>query len=235
MTVGEDCWLYDGRVTVQLFPRAWSTTLSSNMSSTQKKDGAWFSAWQPSQDTLSLTVRQPSIQAQKTTIITLQKWLGDQTRLTFRWTERQMNYQCVIKSVPTQLKYDAVMVDISLTLQLLTNEFMTSARGYTLTTGIENMLYADLVTQTTDDFVFSDDKHEVGSIATDAIAQRKQWNGWNATYNSDGTATFVKAGGRFNIGGVIHKQYRVRITDAFVKAMNGGFDLESILRQYASS
>lgn len=232
----DHCTLTDGYVTCDLYVRSWNTTLSSNMSSTAKKDGAWFSAWQPAQDTMSLTIRQPSTVGQATTVTTLQKWLGDQSILTFSWTERSMSYQCVIKSAPTNLRYDAVMVDLNLTLQLLTNSFMKTSRGYVVTSGIQQMLLADLVSQTTDDFQMPGDESKFGDVSKRFMSEQKsQISGWDVTYKSDGTVIFKK---HYELGdsmsNLFSKSYEIKVNDSFVKALNDGMDIEATLREYAS-
>lgn len=247
----DHCTLTDGYVTCDLYVRSWSTTLSANMSATPKKDGQWFTAWQPSQDTMSLVIRQPSQVAQATTLTTLQKWLADQSLLTFSWTERYMNYQCVIKSAPTKLNYDVVMNDINLQIQLLTNSFIDVSRGYTVSSSIESMLSADLVSSTLDDF----DKQQsnqnsssgdssgdnsdggssggsssssgAGSLVRKARESNKQWSGFKVTYNSDGTALFRWTKSFYD------RIYTVKLTDDFIRQMNRGGDLEAIVKAHS--
>lgn len=235
----DHCTLYDGHVQTDLYVRSWSTTLSSSMSSTPKRDGAWFTAWQPSQDTLSMTIRQPSTYAQATTLVTLQKWLADQSQLSLDWTERDLHYRCLVKSAPTQLNYNVVMNDINLTLQLLTNAFISSTSGYTPSSTIESMVLRDLVVGSLDDFresssnqnSTSSQESENRNTAKFAMSVNRQWSGWSVDYTrvrNEVVATFTKKNSN---GYLTDRTYVVKLTDSMVKQMNSGSNIESILKK----
>lgn len=107
-----------------------SMPFSSSMSAIKSRDASWFEAWQPSQDSLSLTFRQQSIADQMMTIQILQRWCKLGTMLHIAYPERDIDYDCVIDSCPLELDYSAVMKDCTVHLTLLTNSFIQSMESF---------------------------------------------------------------------------------------------------------
>lgn len=172
------CVLSSNDVAVELYVVAMSTSLSSSMQPVLGCRATWFEAWQPSQDTLSITFRQPSVDAQYSVISTLRRWAQGNSMLYLRYPERDIDYRVVIRSIPLRKRYDATMLDATVTFQPLTNRFIGSTVPYVYTDMAYAMLGSEFITDTVDDAISFDTEQQIRNLFT----QNAQFDGYRITY-----------------------------------------------------
>ena len=220
------CVLSSNDVAVELYVVAMSTSLSSSMQPVLGCKATWFEAWQPSQDTLSITFRQPSVDAQYQVISTLRRWAQGNSMLYLRYPERDIDYRVVIRSIPLRKRYDATMLDATVTFQPLTNRFIGSTVPYVYTDMAYAMLGSEFITDTVDDALSFDTEQQLRNLFT----QNAQFDGYRIAYlnypnvqiqirrtNKDGLVTWSNA-------------YTVRMTQSLAKHLANGDDIEWYLR-----
>ena len=220
------CVLSSNDVAVELYVVAMSTSLSSSMQPVLGYKATWFESWQPSQDTLSITFRQPSVDAQYQVISTLRRWAQGNSMLYLRYPERDIDYRVVIRSIPLRKRYDATMLDATVTFQPMTNRFIGSTVPYVYTDMAYAMLGSEFITDTVDDALSFDTEQQIRNLFT----QNAQFDGYRIAYlnypnvqiqirktNKDGSVRWSNA-------------YTVKMTQGLAKHLANGDDIEWYLK-----
>lgn len=220
------CVLSSNDVAVELYVVAMSTSLSSSMQPVLGCKATWFEAWQPSQDTLSITFRQPSVDAQYSVISTLRRWAQGNSMLYLRYPERDIDYRVVIRSIPLRKRYDSTMLDATVTFQPLTNRFIGSTVPYVYTDMAYAMLGSEFITDTVDDALSFDTEQQIRNLFT----QNAQFDGYRITYlnypNIQIQFRRVDNDGREQWSSV----YTVKMTQDLAKHLANGDDIEWYLK-----
>ena len=225
------CVLSSNDVAVELYVVAMSTSLSSSMQPVLGCKATWFEAWQPSQDTLSITFRQPSVDAQYSVISTLRRWAQGNSMLYLRYPERDIDYRVVIRSIPLRKRYDATMLDATVTFQPLTNRFIGSTVPYVYTDMAYAMLGSEFITDTVDDALSFDTEQQIRNLFT----QNAQFDGYQITYLNypDIQIQFriVDNDGREQWSSV----YTVKMTQDLAQRLARGDDIQAYLKANQSA
>lgn len=225
------CVLSSNDVAVELYVVAMSTSLSSSMQPVLGCKATWFEAWQPSQDTLSITFRQPSVDAQYSVISTLRRWAQGNSMLYLRYPERDIDYRVVIRSIPLRKRYDATMLDATVTFQPLTNRFIGSTVPYVYTDMAYAMLGSEFITDTVDDAISFDTEQQIRNLFT----QNAQFDGYQITYLNypDIQIQFriVDNDGREQWSSV----YTVKMTQDLAQRLARGDDIQAYLKANQSA
>ena len=225
------CVLSSNDVAVELYVVAMSTSLSSSMQPVLGCKATWFEAWQPSQDTLSITFRQPSVDAQYQVISTLRRWAQGNSMLYLRYPERDIDYRVVIRSIPLRKRYDATMLDATVTFQPLTNRFIGSTVPYVYTDMAYAMLGSEFITDTVDDALSFDTEQQIRNLFT----QNAQFDGYQITYLNypDIQIQFriVDNDGREQWSSV----YTVKMTQDLAQRLARGDDIQAYLKANQSA
>lgn len=249
------CFLTGGNVQVEVGVVSWSTSLRSSMTPMYTQGHTWFQAWNPSNDSLSMTLRQNSRTAQKALSSTLFAWMKMNTEVTIDWYERNMHYTAIVASAPQRDDYNVVMNDINVTFLLVTNRFIDSIAPFTISNKVMEILGGDFVDKTVDDLLqehaIDEEKEEDAKKKAAADKNKKngwspvvqkahdsnqQWEGYKVVYHDDGTATFsyvdysAPSPGLMPIAPVyptIHR--RVKLTDDLIRRLNRGDDIRQWL------
>lgn len=225
------CVLSSNDVAVELYVVAMSTSLSSSMQPVLGCKATWFEAWQPSQDTLSITFRQPSVDAQYQVISTLRRWAQGNSMLYLRYPERDIDYRVVIRSIPLRKRYDATMLDATVTFQPLTNRFIGSTVPYVYTDMAYAMLGSEFITDTVDDAISFDTEQQIRNLFT----QNAQFDGYQITYLNypDIQIQFriVDNDGREQWSSV----YTVKMTQDLAQKLARGDDIQAYLKANQSA
>lgn len=220
------CVLSSNDLAVELYVVAMSTSLSSSMQPVIGANSVWFESWQPSQDALSITFRQPSVDAQYQVISTLRRWAQGNSMLYLRYPERDIDYRVVIRSIPLRKRYDSTMLDATVTFQPMTNRFIGFTVPYVYTDMAYAMLGSEFITDTVDDALSFDTEQQIRNLFT----QNAQFDGYRIAYlnypnvqiqirrtNKDGSVTWSNA-------------YTVRMTHSLARHLANGDDIEWYLR-----
>ena len=225
------CVLSSNDVAVELYVVAMSTALSSSMQPVLGYKATWFEAWQPSQDTLSITFRQPSVDAQYQVISTLRRWAQGNSMLYLRYPERDIDYRVVIRSIPLRKRYDATMLDATVTFQPMTNRFIGSTVPYVYTDMAYAMLGSEFITDTVDDAISFDTEQQIRNLFT----QNAQFDGYQITYLNypDIQIQFriVDNDGREQWSSV----YTVKMTQDLAQKLARGDDIQAYLKANQSA
>ncbi|WP_288923509.1 hypothetical protein [uncultured Bifidobacterium sp.] len=225
------CVLSSNDVAVELYVVAMSTSLSSSMQPVLGCKATWFEAWQPSQDTLSITFRQPSVDAQYSVISTLRRWAQGNSMLYLRYPERDIDYRVVIRSIPLRKRYDATMLDATVTFQPLTNRFIGSTVPYVYTDMAYAMLGSEFITDTVDDALSFDTEQQIRNLFT----QNAQFDGYRITYlnypNIQIQFRRVDNDGREQWSSV----YTVKMTQDLAQRLARGDDIQAYLKANQSA
>ena len=225
------CVLSSNDVAVELYVVAMSTALSSSMQPVLGYKATWFEAWQPSQDTLSITFRQPSVDAQYQVISTLRRWAQGNSMLYLRYPERDIDYRVVIRSIPLRKRYDATMLDATVTFQPMTNRFIGSTVPYVYTDMAYAMLGSEFITDTVDDAISFDTEQQIRNLFT----QNAQFDGYQITYLNypDIQIQFriVDNDGREQWSSV----YTVKMTQDLAQRLARGDDIQAYLKANQSA
>lgn len=225
------CVLSSNDVAVELYVVAMSTSLSSSMQPVLGCKATWFEAWQPSQDTLSITFRQPSVDAQYSVISTLRRWAQGNSMLYLRYPERDIDYRVVIRSIPLRKRYDSTMLDATVTFQPLTNRFIGSTVPYVYTDMAYAMLGSEFITDTVDDALSFDTEQQIRNLFT----QNAQFDGYRITYlnypNIQIQFRRVDNDGREQWSSV----YTVKMTQDLAQRLARGDDIQAYLKANQSA
>ena len=225
------CVLSSNGVSVELYVVAMSTSLSSSMQPVIGANSVWFESWQPSQDTLSITFRQPSVDAQYYVISTLRRWAQGNSMLYLRYPERDIDYRVVIRSIPLQKRYDATMLDATVTFQPMTNRFIGSTVPYVYTDMAYAMLGSEFITDTVDDALSFDTEQQIRNLFT----QNNQFDGYRITYlnypNIQIQFRRVDNDGREQWSSV----YTVKMTQDLAQRLARGDDIQAYLKANQSA
>ena len=225
------CVLSSNDLAVELYVVAMSTSLSSSMQPVIGANSVWFESWQPSQDTLSITFRQPSVDAQYQVISTLRRWAQGNSLLYLRYPERDIDYRVVIRSIPLRKRYDATMLDATVTFQPLTNRFIGSTVPYVYTDMAYAMLGSEFITDTVDDAISFDTEQQIRNLFT----QNAQFDGYQITYLNypDIQIQFriVDNDGREQWSSV----YTVKMTQDLAQKLARGDDIQAYLKANQSA
>ena len=225
------CVLSSNDVAVELYVVAMSTSLSSSMQPVLGYKATWFEAWQPSQDTLSITFRQPSVDAQYSVISTLRRWAQGNSMLYLRYPERDIDYRVVIRSIPLRKRYDATMLDATVTFQPMTNRFIGSTVPYVYTDMAYAMLGSEFITDTVDDALSFDTEQQIRNLFT----QNVQFDGYRIAYLNypDIQIQFriVDNDGREQWSSV----YTVKMTQDLAQRLARGDDIQAYLKANQSA
>ena len=177
------CMIYSDYNMLEVLPIAFSTTLSSSVSVMHASNAEWFEAWNPSQDSLSITVRMQNPDAQMNAIWVLQKWAQENAMLRIVYPERNFDWRCTIESCPLSLDYSVVMKDFTVTFFLLTNSFLTAQQTYQYS-DVANALF-------TNDYIREDIYDSIGTVTDindssirDMYDARQSFSGYDVSYTT---------------------------------------------------
>lgn len=225
------CVLSSNDLAVELYVVAMSASLSSSMQPVIGANSVWFESWQPSQDVLSITFRQPSVDAQYSVISTLRRWAQGNSLLYLRYPERDIDYRVVIRSVPLQKRYDSTMLDATVTFQPMTNRFIGSTVPYVYTDMAYAMLGSEFITDTVDDALSFDTEQQIRNLFT----QNAQFDGYRITYlnypNIQIQFRRVDNDGREQWSSV----YTVKMTQDLAQRLARGDDIQAYLKANQSA
>lgn len=210
------CIIYSDTMFLEVLPIAFETSLSSSVSAIHANSAEWFEAWNPSQDSLSITVRMPSLDAQKNAIFVLQRWASENAMLRIVYPERNFDWRCVIESCPLQLDYSVPMKDFTVSFFLLTNSFIASQTSF---------VYSDVASALfTNDYIQDDIYDSIGEITTvtDETVKKlydsqTQFDGVKLSYSSWPYVTVTSSRWAYS--------YTIVFSKDLVKCLSGGQDI----------
>lgn len=243
------CFLTSGQTQVEVGVISWSTTLRSSMTPLYSQSHTWFQAWAPNQDSLQMTFRQSSPDAQRVFVSTLFFWSKNHSTIRIEWPERNMDYQAIVAGSPQRVDFDVVMNDISVTFLLLTNKFIQSQAPVAISDNVLSMLGDKFVSKSLDDMnrenalqQQKDDQKKDNAaknqknLMDKAKAAMKGNSDYKVEYNPDGTAVFTFKDYSHPSSGTsplfpVYPQYRVtvKVTQDLIDKMNKGDDLPHYL------
>lgn len=222
------CILDNGHTKLELYVRDWSTSLSSGKSMQQAQGHNWASAWHPSNDMMSMTIRQGNQQAQRAAWAFLYQCMKSNSKVSLQWPERNLSCNVIVMQCNYSEDYNIVVKDITVQFLMLTNAIATQQVSMSVSTNVLGML-GEQVTKDLDDLQEEARKQaaqaKLEAEVANAIQTKKQWPGYSCVYNDDNTVSVtVKPSAHFGhmFGPTTYKTYRVVMSAKFVEAMQSG-------------
>lgn len=222
------CILDNGHTRLELYVRDWNTRLSAGKSMQQAQGHNWASAWHPSNDLLSMTIRQGDQQAQRAAWAFMYQCMKSNAKVSLQWPERNLSCNVIVMQCNYAEDYNTVVKDITVQFLMLTNAIATQQVSMSVSTNVLGML-GEQVTKDLDELQEEARQKaaqaQLDNETANAKQTKQQWPGYSCVYNDDNTVSVtVKPIAHFGhmFGPTTNKTYKVVMSAKFVEAMQSG-------------